>query len=104
MARGKSNGGAKRGPKPKATRADLDELDKKLSNKLNKLTKLVKQLHVEVVPNSTEGTPDPELEPVVIVTEPVVESSAAEVIPLAEVIETPLSAPVTVSVSAPTRL
>lgn len=59
MARGKS-GGAKRGPKPKATKADLEAVAKLLSTQLRAVKKLVRQIHAEVVPNSTEGAPEPE--------------------------------------------
>lgn len=60
MARGKSAGGAKRGPKPHVRREDLEAFDKKLSSAVRRLTKLVRAIHAEVVPGSTEGTPEPE--------------------------------------------
>lgn len=59
MARGKG-GNAKRGPKPKLRREDLDAVAKLLSTQLKAVKKLVRQIHAEVVPGSTEGTPEPE--------------------------------------------
>lgn len=59
MARGKGTG-AKRGPKPQARREDVEALEKKLGAALRRLTKLVRAVHAEVVPGSTEGIPEPE--------------------------------------------
>lgn len=73
MARGKSSGGAKRGPKPKATKADLEAAVKLLSAQQKAIKKLVRQIHAEVVPGSTEGTPEPET------AEPTLEAATAEV-------------------------
>lgn len=72
MARGKSNSGAKRGPKPKATKADLEAAVKLLSAQQKAIKKLVRQIHAEVVPGSTEGTPEPET------AEPTLEAATAE--------------------------
>lgn len=60
MGRPKGSGGAKRGPKPKATKADLEAAVKLLSTQLRAVKKLVRQIHAVVVPDSTEGTPEPE--------------------------------------------
>lgn len=72
MGRGKSNGGAKRGPKPKATKADLEAAVKLLSTQYKSVKKLVRQIHAAVVPDSTEGTPEPET------AEPTLEAITAE--------------------------
>lgn len=88
MAR-KGNSGAKRGPKPKATKADLEALGKLLSTQLKAVKKLVRQIHAVVVPDSTEGAPEPELE-----AEPV--EAAAEVVAEPE----PVAAPATTNGAA----
>jgi hypothetical protein len=74
MARGKG-GNAKRGPKPKLRREDLDAVAKLLSTQLKAVKKLVRQIHAEVVPGSTEGTPEPEAAETV---EPATETATAE--------------------------
>lgn len=87
MAR-KAGNGAKRGPKPKMTKEDGEALAKQL----RRLTKLVRQIHAEVVPGSTEGAPEPEVEvaPESAKTEPVNGATAAPVLPIeVEITETP---------------
>lgn len=88
MAGRKAKGGAKRGPKPKMTKEDGEAL----ASALRKLTKLVRQIHVVVVPDSTEGaeeTPEtpPAADPAISLNGAAGESVRAE-IPEAEVVET----------------
>ena len=66
MARGRKAGGAKRGPKPKMTKEDGEALAKQLRS----LKKLVRAIHADVVPGSTEGTPDPDEAPVEVAVLP----------------------------------
>lgn len=93
MARGRKAGGAKRGPKPKMTKEDGEALAKAL----RRLTKLVRAIHAEVVPGSTEGAPEPE--EVLVVASVAAEALPVEaevtVVPVAQAVAAPATTGVT---------